>query len=541
MLRKIFKGIIVPTMLVCFVLVLAACSGGSETISTPTYTIAWEVNGTVVETDSNVKEGIMPNYDGTKPVKTDIQYEYTFTGWTPELTNVTQNQKYTAIFVQGEIKEYTITWKDTDDSILGTTTVAYGAMPTYNLPEDTDQWDYTGWTPSVESATGTVTYKALRELQKYTITWKNADNTVLGTQEVDYGTFPSRILPGDTIEWDYTGWTPNLVAVTENSTFTAVRKLQEYTITWKDADDSILGTTTVTYGAMPTYNLPEDTDQWDYTGWTPVLVAATGVKTYTAVRDDIRFKIDNEVIIDNEDLNITIIETYEDDIWGYSLKVYLENKTSDKELRFRFDDVIVNGYVISAYFSYSLPAGTKAIKTVSLSSSDLEESGITSVDKIELYIRVYDSNDWSADDLVDNRYIIYPTGLSEEDIVSPERPSSDTEYILIDNEFVTFIIIETYEDSIWGYSLKIYLENKTDSELMFTWDDVSVNDFIIDPYWATTLMPNSKYISSISFSESDFEESNIEIVEKIVFKLKIYDSNDWMADDLVNSIYTYRP
>ena len=250
---------------------------------------------------------------------------------------------------------------------------------------------------------------------------------------------------------------------------------------------------------------------------------------------------DNEyILVDNEDLTFIIIETYEDSIWGYSLKVYLENKTNS-ELMFALDDVLVNGYVISSLWANSVHAGVKDIDEISLSSLDMEDSGLTSVDKVDLYMRVYDYNDWMADDLINDIYTIYPTRLTEEEIISPERPSSDNEYLVVDNEDFKFIIIETYDDSIWGYSLKVYLENNTDSILMFTWEDVLVNDFAIDPFWAKELVPNSKAVISISFFESDFEENGIEIVDKIDFILKIYDSMDWMADDLINSSFIYRP
>ena len=45
------------------------------------------------------------------------------------------------------LKKNIITWLDVDDSVLGVTTVPYGIVPVFNLPEDSEQWKYTGWTP----------------------------------------------------------------------------------------------------------------------------------------------------------------------------------------------------------------------------------------------------------------------------------------------------------------------------------------------------------------------------------------------------------
>ena len=68
----------------------------SATIKLPTYTVIWKNwNGTVLETDLNVEDGKMPVYDGETPVK---EGGYTFVGWTPEVTSVTGDVTYEAVF-----------------------------------------------------------------------------------------------------------------------------------------------------------------------------------------------------------------------------------------------------------------------------------------------------------------------------------------------------------------------------------------------------------------------------------------------------------
>ena len=70
-----------------------------------TYTVTWKNDdGSVLETDTGVAYGDMPSYDGTTPSKASTaQYKYTFKGWSPELSAVTDDVTYTATYTQTEI------------------------------------------------------------------------------------------------------------------------------------------------------------------------------------------------------------------------------------------------------------------------------------------------------------------------------------------------------------------------------------------------------------------------------------------------------
>ena len=71
---------------------------------------------------------------------------------------------------------------------------------------------------------------------------------------------------------------------------------------------------------------------------------------------------------------------------------------------------------------------------------------------------------------------------------------------------------------------------------VITIDDVSVNDFMCDPYWAETVAPGKKTYSDISWSESSLAGNGINYIENVEGRIKAYDSDDWMADDLFNQV-----
>ena len=136
------------------------------------------------------------------------------------------------------------------------------------------------------------------------------------------------------------------------------------------------------------------------------------------------------------------------------------------------------------------------------------------------------------------------TGATTPSTEAPtEAPVEDVfeEIVLADNENLTFKITGVENDPIWGYTLKVFLENKTGQDLMFSLNDVSVNGFMCDPYWAHEVAAGKKSNTTISWLESDFAENGIETVDEISFTLRVYDSNDWMADDILNKTFTVNP
>ena len=67
-----------------------------------TYTVTWKNwDGTTLEVDTNLPYGTTPSYDGTAPTKPDdSNHSYVFSGWSPAIAIVSQNQVYSAVFEQ---------------------------------------------------------------------------------------------------------------------------------------------------------------------------------------------------------------------------------------------------------------------------------------------------------------------------------------------------------------------------------------------------------------------------------------------------------
>lgn len=249
-------------------------------------------------------------------------------------------------------------------------------------------------------------------------------------------------------------------------------------------------------------------------------------------------EFEETIFVDNESCTFKIIAIDADNMWGYTLKAFLENKT-EQDLMFSLTNVSVNGFMCDPFWAATVTPGMKANEEISFSSSDFELNGITDVTDITFDLDVYDNNNWEADYLVSETFTLYPLG--EEAVVPYERTAQEGEIVLFDEENCTMIVTGFDPDNMWGYTVNVYLENKTDKDLMFSINDAAVNGFMCDPFWATTVAAGKRSNTAISWMTSDFEANDITEVESLSLPIRVYDENDWSADALIEQTFTVNP
>lgn len=243
-------------------------------------------------------------------------------------------------------------------------------------------------------------------------------------------------------------------------------------------------------------------------------------------------------VVDNDDCLIRITGIDAKNFWGYTLNVYLENKSSDKKYRFSVDGASINGVSAEPLFSKEVAAGKKAMEEISFMDDSLPEL-LGDFTDIMLAFRVHDADDWTADDIVMETVHVYPFG--EENAVRYVRQPQDTDTVIVDNDDLTVIVTGYDPDSLWGYSVNLYLVNKTDKALMFSVDDASVNGLMSDPFFATTVEAGTSAFSQLSWSDSEFEKNGITEVEEIEMNFRVHDADDWGADNLFEETVKLNP
>ncbi len=253
------------------------------------------------------------------------------------------------------------------------------------------------------------------------------------------------------------------------------------------------------------------------------------------------YSLEPQTVADNE-LGVFRIESAEDDeFFGFTLHVSCENKTQDKKLQFAMNNVLVNGYMADPYWSADVAAGQLESFDIHFGTNTFEKSGIDLVDEIAFTFTLSDSDDWFSAALFEDSCKIYPSGKSPEEIVYQPRRTGEKEMVVFDREEGTMVILETETDPFWGYTVNCYLENYSDRPLSFGWRDVTVNGYIINPYFNETLAPGARAYVQVSFSDTDLKQNNITEVSAIDFTARISDPNDFWAEDLYNEAFHYEP
>ena len=149
-------------------------------------TVRWKnYDGSILKTE-RISKGSTASYSGDTPVKPDTaEYKYTFSGWSPEPGVVEQNTEYTAQYTETK-RSYTITWKNDDGSVIDTTTVPYGEIPTYEDPTKPDDgnivYTFAGWEPAPSEVTGDAAYTATYTEEEKT-DWAKLQTSILGAPD----------------------------------------------------------------------------------------------------------------------------------------------------------------------------------------------------------------------------------------------------------------------------------------------------------------------------------------------------------------------
>ena len=230
--------------------------------------------------------------------------------------------------------------------------------------------------------------------------------------------------------------------------------------------------------------------------------------------------IEEQVLFEQDGIVVTAQEYVTDNIWGDGIKLLLENN-SDKTVTVSCKALIVNNYMISDLFVSEVAAGKKANEVMYLSSSALKAAGIESVGQVEIYFHVYDSN--SYDTLFDTDCVTIQTSAYANMDTTPDDAGTE----LYNDNGVRIVGKTVDENSFWGTSILLYCENNSGKNVGITVEEMSINGFMMNPLFSTSVYDGKMSIDDVTIFSSDLEENGIETIEEVELKFHIYDADSY--------------
>ncbi|MBQ6413997.1 MAG: hypothetical protein IJI19_11040, partial [Ruminococcus sp.] len=337
----------------------------------PAHTVTWkDAGGTILRTDT-IAEGKTPSYGSTPTKANDDYHSYHFSGWTdgtntygasdtlPAVTgDVTYTAKYTVFTKQFTVFVKTTTGKTiTANGVSGDTTVAElkdMVVEESGIPAAEQRLIYAG--KEMENAKTLADYNIQKEStihvvgKSYTVTWKNDDGSVIDTTSAAYGTVPThddgyKADGADTV-YTFSGWTPEVVAVTGDA---------EYTATYTESEKpEVIKECTNKFGDFRLYaNVP----LVQYSDFNDILDGAVMVLTYG----------DSNTMIPVQDAKGYSYKFY--DQTGTEIPAQITDSSSAPGSNYELsDDVTVYTNVIN----FTRPAGCTAIYIVATAPAPAE-------------------------------------------------------------------------------------------------------------------------------------------------------------------------
>ena len=151
-------------------------------------------------------------------------------------------------------------------------------------------------------------------------------------------------------------------------------------------------------------------------------------------------------------------------------------------------------------------------------------------------------SDWGTADSGNNTIAKdTPNNSGTADADDSETGTAAFRQVLVDREDLYFAIKDVKDESSIGYSWQVYIENRTDKNLMFSFEKVAVNGVMCDPYWAEVIPAGRKGNCEIVWLRDSLDPRQIADVRKVAFTLNVYNDDDYAEAPIMHDPFTVYP
>lgn len=259
-----------------------------------------------------------------------------------------------------------------------------------------------------------------------------------------------------------------------------------------------------------------------------LVLSVTGIGFAAGYVNDFSVEYDEPIVIVETDCITVAVSSIEVEDDYLIIDTLVTNSNPKSSYEISVTRASVNGIEVYPTYAEDVDADDECYEPIEISLSDvIENTEIHDISEIELAIAVEDDDmEIVYTDIVH----FYPYGANN--AVRYNRQAVDTDIVVVDNgEFmVTVTGFESVED--WGYSVHMYIQNKTDKTIYVEGADFSINDTDADIRYNDYVGAEGVSFSRLEWSQSDLDDAKVKEVTNITFNLKIYDEK---AEDLLYS------
>lgn len=222
--------------------------------------------------EDSIGYNILPSEPIDFTRKASAEYTYSFKGWSPTIAPVTKDTTYTALYDSTKVK-YTVKFF-AKNLLLNSVEVEYGNAAIAPIAPDSVGYSFSGWSDSsFKNVKRNINDTAIYSINKYLITFKNFDDSVIVSANVDYGktpVMPINPMRNATEKYIYTfkNWNPTIAPVTKNTTYMALYDSTKvkYTVRFF-ANNLLLDSVEVEYGDSATAPIAPNNIGYTFVGW----------------------------------------------------------------------------------------------------------------------------------------------------------------------------------------------------------------------------------------------------------------------------------
>lgn len=234
------------------------------------------------------------------------------------------------------------------------------------------------------------------------------------------------------------------------------------------------------------------------------------------------------VLLDGEGCAFTLTDVTLDEVWGYTFYFLCENRSDFTQL-FQIPEASCQGWLLTPDWMQSVSPGETRETHFNIWLSDLARCELESLEELNFRLTVRDFDNYGTEPFADERLRLSPADLVTEQLKPGPTQIAGPEQVIADNDLFTFTIRGRDEDNIWTYNLNLYIENKSEQDLVFSWQDVQVNGVPADPWLYCTVPAGLRTCFNLYFNEDDMQAKEIDAIKTVDFRLKVTPTDSFSA------------